>query len=258
MSKKTTQKKSAGATAKPMLKPLPAPLNMIEKALANFNPPSGEFNPDGEFSFSYKLLCMAGGGPGGHAGNLSLKKESLSKNEALMEFDFTKNGVGCKQKSNAKIRFKTDHLDSPIKWKYGSKMVDMQGKLLKNSEIQKYGIAKKNLLEIICKNKKRKVKSQKPFALSWLLFDAVQKLQRKKFEPINFTLIDHFDQIKPDHQISFHGSIVIDIPKKENLKLHVYDQLGDGILPIVYFVDDAGRLLFVVSGIEVYILNSKV
>ncbi len=132
----------------------------------------------------------------------------------------------------------------------------MQGNLFENSEVQKFGICKKNSVEIVYKNKKRKIKSKNPFALSWLLFDAVQKLPREKFEPINFTLIDHFDQIKPDNQISFHGSNVIDIPKKEKLKLHVYDQLGNGIVPIVYYVDDFGRLLFVVSGIEVYILNS--
>jgi hypothetical protein len=36
------------------------------------------------------------------------------------------------------------------------------------------------------------------------------------------------------------------------LELHVYNQLGDGILPIVYYVNKSGRLLFVVSGVEAY------
>ena len=241
---------------KPKLKLLPMPLNLLEKFLENYSPPSGKFNPDKEFSLSYKMLSMAGGGIGGHAGDLSLHKKPLSKNEALMEFDFTKFGLGCRQIAKAKIRFKTNALNSPIKWKYESKMVDMQDITFKNSEVQKNGILKNNSGEIVCKNKKRKIKSKNTFALSWLLFDAVQNLPRKKFDPIKFTLIDHFDQIKPDNQISFHGSISINIPKKENLKLHVFDQLGDGIVPIVYYVDDSGMLLFVVSGIEAYVLNN--
>ncbi len=236
-------------------KPLPSPLNFIQGVLANFVPPDEKFNPDGEYSLSYKLLSMAGGGAGGHAGDLSFHKNPISKNEAVMDLNYTKFGVSCKQKFTAEIRFKTNELDSPIKYKYESKLVDMKGKLFENSELSKFATLKNNSVEIVCKNKKRKTKSQNPFALSWLLFDAVQKLPRKKFDPLKFTLIDHFDQIKPDNRISFHGSIVIDIPKKKNLKLHVYDQLGDGIVPIIYYVDDSGRLLFVVSGIEVYIIN---
>ena len=241
---------------KPKPKLLPTPLNFIQEVLANFVPPDEKFNSDGEYSLSYKLLSMAGGGAGGHAGNLFFHKKPISKDEAVMDLSYTKFGVSCKQKSTAQIRFKTNELDSPVKYKYESKLVDMKGKLFGNSEVLKHGIIKNNSVEIVCKNKKRKTKSQNPFALSWLLFDAVQKLPRENFDPLKFTLIDHFDQIKPDNQISFHGSIVIDIPKKEKLKLHVYDQLGDGIVPIVYYADNYGRLLFVVSGIEVYILNS--
>ena len=135
-------------------------------------------------------------------------------------------------------------------------MFDRKGGVIAGTDINKSAIVKNNKVQFVCKNKKREVKIKQPVALSWLLFDAVQRLPRKKFTPVNFTLIDHFDQVKRNNIISFYNTIEVDLPVGESIKLHSYKQFGKGILPVVYYVDDAGRLLFVISGIETYIINS--
>ena len=40
------------------------------------------------------------------------------------------------------------------------------------------------------------------------------------------------------------------------VRLHAYDHLGEGIVPWIYWVDDRGRLLLAVSGLEAYLLDS--
>jgi len=42
-----------------------------------------------------------------------------------------------------------------------------------------------------------------------------------------------------------------------DVRLHAYSQVGRGIVPWVYWVDEQGRLLFIVAGLEGYVLNAQ-
>jgi hypothetical protein len=48
------------------------------------------------------------------------------------------------------------------------------------------------------------------------------------------------------------------VPSREGAvrtQMQAYEQFGEGILPIVYWVDERGRLLFVLSGLIGYVLD---
>lgn len=119
-------------------------------------------------------------------------------------------------------------------------------------------------------------------SINWSLFEAVQRLPRKAGESLSFTLLDDFDQARPNQTLSFwktaqtrvggrrvqrsrvrqlekgrvhnpYWAIEDQIP----VRLHGFSHTGDGVVPWVYWVDDAGRLLCAVSGIEAYLYEGE-
>jgi len=249
----TNQQKTAKEKVVPAKrKPIPYPLNILEHYLKSYVPSKESFDPNGKWKSKYKMFTMASG-RAAHAGTLIFERKFLSKKEAFIELKIDKAGVdNYWQKVKAKLKFNTDILSSPVKWQYESKMTNPKGELLKNTEINQYAIKHSKEIDFVCNGKRKKIKTSGDIALSWLLFDAVQRMPKEKTEEEKFTLIDHFDQIKPNNTISFRNEIEINVSGNEKLKLYVYKQFGEGILPIIYYVDKFGRLLFVISGVEAY------
>jgi hypothetical protein len=243
-----------GKPVQEKIKPIPYPLNILENYLKNYVPANDHFDSDGKWEAKYKMFTMASG-RAGHAGTLSFKRKSLSGKEAFIELTIDKAGVDRYwQKINAKIKFKKDLLSSPVKWQYEVKVTTPKGKVLRNTEIKKYAVNYEKRIDFVCNGKRKSVKTSGTIALNWLLFDAVQRMPREKNTKSEFTLIDHFDQFKPNNTISFCNNIEINVANNKKLELYVYNQLGDGILPVAYYVNKCGKLLFVVSGVEAYAL----
>jgi hypothetical protein len=95
----------------------------------------------------------------------------------------------------------------------------------------------------------------KPCAVNWGLFEAVQRMPRKSgFETEIFVLHDHFDQPKPLQQIRYWDAFDVELPNGTSMELHAFEQTGRGILPIYYWVGNSGQLVALISGIEGYIL----
>ena len=47
------------------------------------------------------------------------------------------------------------------------------------------------------------------------------------------------------------------IVEQQIVEFSVFDVLGDGIIPTVYWVDNYNRVIFIVSGVEAYVLSCK-
>ena len=101
----------------------------------------------------------------------------------------------------------------------------------------------------------RQIPAPGAYAVNWALFEAVGRLPREEFEPLRFTMLDHFDQLKPGQVLSYRETADVSLGGR-SVRLHAYDHLGEGIVPWIYWVDDEGRLLFAVSGLEAYLLDS--
>ena len=92
----------------------------------------------------------------------------------------------------------------------------------------------------------------------WSSFDtliaSVQKLDRGA--DMEFCLIDEWCQLKPsqrvrcagEHRIRFDGF---------SLALDQFVLSGEATLPVVFWTDRRGRVLYFVSGMEIYVLDSK-
>ncbi|MBN2309038.1 MAG: hypothetical protein JXR94_08715 [Candidatus Hydrogenedentes bacterium] len=259
---------------------LPFPLNMAAPGLESFQPPDGPFEPAGAWDLSYGLYSMARRCD--RAGGLRLTRTPDGPERARLAVSCSKIAPGNHHQAiTAEIECRTDALATPIRWQYEMKSFGPDGQPAVATQLAKKAAVKKDAVEFAVGRRRTRAALPAAYALNWALFDAVQRLPRVPFEPIAFTLIDHFDQFKPGQTLSYWKSTELEMggEKVERhrweqlekgrirktswervgarpIRLHAYSQLGRGIVPWVYWVDGAGRILAVVAGLEAYILES--
>jgi len=231
-------------------------LSLIAPELAGFTPPAGPFDPEGEWTSSYGVYTLAN--VCDLVGSLTLLRKPAPDGSGTTIFlDYEKRlPESRKQKVAAEIHCSADGLSTPHRWSYSSELLDHAGESLEHLKLAKSAVARESFVEFHTGGRLRKKRIARPFTLGWLLFDAVQRLPRREFSPVHFAMLDHFDQVKLNQQLSFHKTVDIEFGDPGTVRLNAYDHLGEGIVPSVYWVDGEGRLLFVVAGIEAYILQS--
>ncbi len=260
-------------------------LDFISARLMGFQVPEEPFDPNGDWRLEYGVYTMSttqrGPTPGGLVGRMSLTRKAVGEEEAELTLDYRKNGPGAVQHVAAKICCKTDALSTPVTWQYSAQVVDAQGKVYENSKISKRGRAEDGRVEITDSRTPRRLAVSGPFTINWALWDAVMRMPARESEPLRFTMLDHFDQIKRRQTLAFRKSPVVTLGQRRvkeqtwkelekgrirqtqwatvggrDATLHAFEQLGEGIVPWVYWTDEQGRLLFAVAGLEVYALKT--
>ena len=261
-------------------------LDFISARLMGFQVPEEPFDPSGDWRLDYGVYTMSttqrGPTPGGLVGGMSLTRKAVGEGEAELTLDYRKNGPGAVQHVEGEIRCKNDALSTPIAWQYSAQVLDAQGKVYENSKIAKRGQAEGGRVEITDSRTTRRLAVNGPFTINWALWDAVMRMPARESDPLKFTMLDHFDQIKRRQTLAFRKSTVVTLGqrrvKKQSWKelekgrirqtewvtvggrdvtLHAFEQLGEGIVPWVYWTDEQGRLLFAAAGLEVYVLKTE-
>lgn len=96
-----------------------------------------------------------------------------------------------------------------------------------------------------------KLRAPNAFTGSWSLFDAVQRLPFE-VDPIEFDMLDDLELMKPRQRLVAGPSIEV-VLNGRKLRLHSFEQIGEGILPYSYWLDDQHRLLIAVGGVRAFI-----
>jgi hypothetical protein len=255
-------------------------LDIIAPGLEGFEPPEGTFDPLGSWELAWRVCTLTANCA--QVGSLRLQRTVKSRRGAELWVEYEKTGAGgARQQVKAGLDCATDGLSTPRSWTYAPGMVNADGDPIPLMTLAKS--AKRRLRTITFGDGTYTTKLPAPpaYTVNWALFDAVQRLPREPFEPLGFTMFDHFDQPKANQVLSYRKAIDVrlgwqrvkreqhvELPKgrirktrwvKEGgrtVRLHAYDHVGEGIVPWVYWVDGQGRLLFVVAGLEAYVLES--
>lgn len=252
-------------------------LNVLGPALRGFQPPTGAFDPAGDWTHLYGVYTVGQRGCG-RVGSLLLKRQAKGDGVAL-HLEYLKRYSGDFQgKTIAELRCRADALATPVHWLMTSESVAPKGQRVPNTRIWKKARVEGHSLVIRDKRATRRATLPAAWTVNWALFDAVQRLPREPFEPLHFTLFDDFDEVKPAQRLAYWHSVTVMLGGRrvqkhtwqqlekgrirktvwaregaKAVRLHGYVQTGPGIVPIVYWVDERGRLLFVVAGLEAYI-----
>jgi hypothetical protein len=86
----------------------------------------------------------------------------------------------------------------------------------------------------------------------WGLINLAQKMVPE--DEIHFSTLDEMDMIYEHQYIRLRKYQEIDTGSgPENFR--VYDVLGDGLIPTVYWVDELDRVVFIINGMEAFVLT---
>lgn len=87
----------------------------------------------------------------------------------------------------------------------------------------------------------------------WGIIHLVQRMSEQLVKEIHFSALDEMDMIYDHQYVRFRKKQLVDCGRGE-LEFSVYDLLGDGIIPTVYWVDNHHRVAFIISGVEAYVI----
>lgn len=230
------------------------PLKGFNEALKKMPAPDEQFNPAGEWENTYELYSLAGRGNANGSVRLQRRKKG---NGIMLQLEYRKQTGGhpCLL-ADAALEFDNDLPGTPRNWKLYSRTEQAPGRVMPETELRKQAKCSAQGMRIETARTRKDEKVQGPFTISWALFEAVQRMPRKEgFSTDFFTLFDHFDQRKENHQIKYWKAADVAFPNGLTMKLHAFEQIGHGVLPIYYWVSDHGQLMAVISGIEGYMLK---
>ena len=97
-----------------------------------------------------------------------------------------------------------------------------------------------------------KVITNKDLSWKWGLINAVQMMDPGT--ELHFSALDEMDMVY-EHQVArFRKNQVINTGSRK-ISFRVFDVTGDGIIPTVYWVDDMDRVVFIITGMEAFVLQ---
>ena len=200
------------------------------------------FKPDGNWTNKYRIWTCHGYRESGNqtVGSLRIERSSASKGTFLLKV--RREVIQTDELTNvidATVRCRADRLASPRQWKVSSRFMGAdQREIPALSNDEQGGIAEQ----------------AGRVTGDWCLFEAVQRLEFDKRTSLSFDLLEGMSLSKTGQHLSYRGTF----PTKtgaEGRTLHCFSQLGHGILPCEYWLDDRHRLLAVISMNKAYILD---
>lgn len=255
-------------------------LDILSPHLKGFQPPQGPHDPAGDWRLTYRLYSLgATVGFGSRVGTVQISRKRREADLFALQVDCQKPGPKrVTTRLAAEIEARNGRLPIPVRWSWQGEIVDTNGQVVPLSRLGRSARLEGNIAQI---GPGRKLPVRGACTLNWLLLEAVGRLPREAFPALSFTLLDDFDQAKPGHTLHHAQSMTVLLGGREvrqtrieeldegrihrtvwrrtgelAVRLHVYHHLGEGSVPWVYWVDDQGRLLFAVSGIEACALDS--
>jgi len=213
-------------------------------ALGEFPPSSEDFNPDGNWVNTYRIWTCHGYRQSGNqnVGVLRIRRLinsqsslTLKVHQEVLQTDALVNII------EATIECRNNQLASLIQWKVSSRFRGSDGKYISELSSNDNGVAAERLDRSTG---------------DWCLFEAVQRLKISKETVLTFDMLEGLSLLKKDQRLSFRGLY----PKKiggKDIPLHCFAQLGNGILPLEYWLDDHHRLLIVTSMNKAYIFDEQ-
>lgn len=229
------------------------------RELDDFSAP-GSFDPEGEWKNVYRIWLVTRR----NNGFLSVERTPASDSSPVTLYVETCVLQAAKviHRTRAKLECANDSLSTPQSWDVKSEILDPDFQWIEVADSWETGRIKDGKLIVNAVlgglggggTRERHHRLPESYTSNWSLFDAVQRLPGEDMTPLEFDLFEDSDLAKSKQKLSYWKSIALDIGDNV-LKLTGYQQIGQGILPYQYWVDEHHRLLFVISGIRAYIFD---
>ncbi|HPA20692.1 MAG TPA: hypothetical protein PLU30_23285 [Verrucomicrobiae bacterium] len=235
---------------------LPLSWAKFAPAIDAFVPPTGTFDPAGTWDMRWRILVTVGGMAGGaQPGTLRIQRQPGPSGTAKLAFE-TQVTLGGLQRFSmtGTLSCAPDALTSVTTWEMESTVQDIKGGPIESTRVRERGTATTDGAEIDRAGKKFRLAAKPPLTSNWSLFDAVQRLSPDA-APGPFGMLEDLALLRHDQRISPDETRVLSLGGKA-MRLRSFVQIGDGILPTHYWLDESGRLIFASCGLRGYMLDA--
>lgn len=211
-------------------------------ALEKFPSTPADFKPEGNWVNTYRIWTCHGYRESGNQNVGTLRLERTRDSDRMFtlsirqEIDQTD---GLTNVIEGTIKCRKNQLASPVEWRLASRFEGPEGTVVP---------------ELGSRNHVAATESATDTAGDWCLFEAVQRLAFHESSPLIFDLLEGMSLSKPGHLLSYRGTYPMKT-RGRSIPLHCFAQLGSGILPYEYWLDEHHRLLAVISMNKAYVLD---
>jgi hypothetical protein len=213
----------------------------------------GSFAPDGQWKHTYRIWLVNRR----DYGFLSIERRPSSDGGSVtLDVEVSvQQAAGTVHQTRSRIQCADNALSTPQSWEIESEILSSDLQPIEVTRVREDAKVKGGKLSITAAGRSLNREIPAVFTSNWSLFDAVQRLPGKEAPTLEFALLEDLDLLKQRQRLSYWQSTGIDIGVDggDSLQLTGYQQIGAGILPYQYWVDDQHRLLFAISGIRAYI-----
>lgn len=238
----------------------PALLSQL-RAVDEFPATPKEFDPQAGWVNTYRIWTCHGFRESGNqnVGFVRIERAAGKANEPfilkirqeVLQVD------GLLHTIEAEIKCSNNQLASPVQWHLSSRFVDHNRKIVDDLGTQERAVVDGNIITIRTKGGHRFRRGvDGTFTSDFCLFEAVQRLKFNKTSSLAFNMLEGLSLVKKRQRLIYRGISTAKMRSKD-YPLHRFDQIGAGILPYEYWLDDNHKLLAVTSMNKAYILDEK-
>ena len=167
-----------------------------------------------------------------------------------------KNEGGTFNRVVAKIDCTEGTLSCPVKWDYTSIFLDADGKEDKSLTVNVEGQSSDSEIRWTRNGLLSKLACKERPSCDWCVYETVQRRAKQFTGNLTFDMLESLERFKPGQQLIDRGRVNVKIGNSGR-RLHRFDQIGTGILPFEYWVDESLRLCLMASMNKVYILDTE-
>lgn len=233
-------------------------LRKISSLIATYNLPAAKRDFCGGWKHRYRIFTLAYS-EFVSQGELCIERSDLSQKNFRLNIQIVRNAnSGFMHYTNADLICLNNEVSSPDSWSVSTKMAlgaktpgYLYSEMKKCAQVENGTIVFKS-----GQNFSRIQPVSSMFTCKYNLLDAVQRLSPQILSPVEFLFVDEFDEPGGLHRLKYKKSAEFEMGNGRHL-LHCWQQTGAGQVPAVYWTDSCGRLLFFLSGIEVFVLEEE-
>lgn len=232
-------------------------LGKIRALVETYSRPAASFDPRGAWTHRYDIYIISYANLAAQ-GKVEISRTPL-KDGARLEILTVRPTTepNLKHYVQASMECADNPLSSPRRWTVSSKIAasETASPYLNSGMSKELRFDGRTVRVSVDGRVDKTVPVSAPYGCKFCMLDAVQRLPMGGTLPA-FGMFDEYDQIRLGYSLSFRETAPVQL-KREAPPLSLFTMTGTGQLPASYWRDATGRLLFFVSGLEVYVLSKE-
>jgi hypothetical protein len=163
----------------------------------------------------------------------------------------------CEHLLSADVLCRSDQLATPTRWTLNSTFTGgIEGQQPSDMDHSETAELRGDTLRVRIGDRSFDRPASRSFTADWCLFEALGRLPLSDDTALEFDLLEGLTVWKPGQRLSYRGKLAVSWGG-ERPSLHCFQQLGMGVWPYEFWLDDAHRLVMVITGVRVYILTAE-